>query len=64
MMEEVAAKMPEGWKLVVKKHPLEDSVFDFSGALYANKAHVHDLLELCDALATFNSGVGVLALIW
>jgi predicted glycosyltransferase involved in capsule biosynthesis len=64
LMEEVAGKMPEGWRLVVKKHPLEDAAFDFPGALYANGAHVHDLLELCDSVATFNSGVGVLALLW
>jgi hypothetical protein len=64
MMEEVARGMPEGWRLVVKKHPLEDAAFDFPGAVYANDAHVHDLLELCDVLATFNSGVGVLAMAW
>lgn len=64
MMQEVALRLPEGWQLVVKKHPLEDEVIALSGAVQANDAHVHDLLELADAVATFNSGVGVLALVW
>ncbi len=64
MMEEVACGLPEGWRLVVKKHPLEDTAFDFPRVVYTNEAHVHDLLELCDAVATFNSGVGVLAMAW
>ncbi|MFW6067633.1 MAG: hypothetical protein ACOC97_04785, partial [Myxococcota bacterium] len=55
----------EPWRVVLKKHPLEDRAPPLRGrhtAYAPDDAHVHDLLELADAVLTLNSGVGVLAL--
>ncbi|MFW6087979.1 MAG: hypothetical protein ACODAG_12290, partial [Myxococcota bacterium] len=55
----------EPWRVILEKHPLEDQAPPLRGghAVYApDDTHVHDLLELADAVLTLNSGVGVLAL--
>lgn len=60
-VQEAIANLPPGWRAVVKQHPLEDGQIAFPGAVDAGSTHVSDLLELCDQVVTFNSGVGVLA---
>ncbi|WP_114011466.1 glycosyltransferase [Cohaesibacter intestini] len=50
-----------GWVVVCKKHPLEE-IRPKAGLSFApDDTHIHDLLELCDAVCLINSGVGLLA---
>lgn len=62
----IAANLdPAEWVVVCKKHPLETIRPGITNVIFApDDAHVHDLLELCDASLLLNSGVGVLSLIF
>lgn len=61
----VSTALPPPWRLVVKRHPLEDVDFDLDErCIYANDIHIKDLLDISSAVLTFNSGVGVLAMAW
>jgi len=52
-----------GWIVVCKKHPLETSSPSLEHAVYAHEdTHFLDLMEMADAVALINSGVGVYAL--
>lgn len=52
-----------GWIVLVKKHPLETEAPNFEHAQYVNEnTHFIDLLELSDAVALINSGVGIYAM--
>ncbi|MEI6158192.1 MAG: hypothetical protein WCP77_00045 [Roseococcus sp.] len=65
-LEEVQAAcaiLPPGWRIAVKTHPLETEPLPDAAWLNADDAHIHDLLEACDLVWTFNSGVGVLAML-
>lgn len=61
---EVSQKLGPDWAVIAKKHPLEDERPDIPGAIYADGAHVKDLLEMSDAVLLINSGVGILSMIW
>ncbi|NOV22347.1 glycosyltransferase [Cupriavidus necator] len=50
------------WELLVKQHPLETEVVNIPGATNVDQYNTKDLLDLCDAMITVNSGVGVLGL--
>ncbi|MBB3149757.1 putative glycosyltransferase involved in capsule biosynthesis [Phyllobacterium trifolii] len=64
----LVAKLPEElgdeWCVVYKRHPAEDGVAPIEGAICADDYHVYDLLEISDAVALINSGVGVLAMMF
>lgn len=57
-------KLPSDWVIVAKRHPLEEFNFNLPGVIYANDAHINDLLDMATCVLTFNSGVGVLAMAW
>ncbi len=61
LLQETSASLPPEWVIVAKRHPLE---VDQPGldVIWANESHVHDLLDVADAVLLVNSGVGVLAL--
>lgn len=52
------------WKVIYKKHPAEDDLLPIEGAESANDSNIYDLLELCDAVAVINSGVGIYAMMF
>ncbi|WP_435655866.1 capsular polysaccharide export protein, LipB/KpsS family [Brucella pituitosa] len=56
--------MPNDVTLVIKKHPLEDELLDLSNVIYANDANIYDLIQASDLVWTFNSGVGILAMLF
>lgn len=60
----VAAALEGKWRVVVKKHPLEDNAPMIPNAVSAHDHNVKDLLDLCDAVLVINSGVGVLGMMW
>jgi len=62
MLTRLPAVLPVQWRVVIKKHPLEDKIHLVEGAVDAGDQHITDLLSLADAVLTFNSGVGVLAM--
>lgn len=65
VVRDLSHRMPVGWRMVAKRHPLEDEDFALSDSVAnAGNANIRDLLDLGDALLTFNSGVGVMALAW
>jgi hypothetical protein len=51
------------WVVVAKKHPLEVDRPNIP-ALYADTAHINDLIEASDAVLLLNSGAGLLSLCW
>ncbi|MDX0135798.1 glycosyltransferase [Sinorhizobium meliloti] len=61
---QVAAQLnPSKWLILVKKHPAEIDRPNIPGVSFApDDAHVHDLIDLADAVMLLNSGVGVLSL--
>ncbi len=54
--------LPPDWAVVVKRHPLEVVSPALPGVIFADSAHINDLIELSDAVLLINSGVGVTAL--
>lgn len=63
LVEDVAKNIDSSWKVVVKKHPLEDEVKPIENIIYSSH-NIKDLLESSDALLLINSGVGLLAMLW
>jgi predicted glycosyltransferase involved in capsule biosynthesis len=63
-LEFVAAALDKRrFAILAKKHPLETEKPNIPGVTYVpDDCHIHDLLELADAVFTMNSGTGVLAL--
>lgn len=65
LIANIVEQLPEEWVAVIKKHPLEDEIPNFgSKAIFANDSHFKDLLSLSNAVLTFNSGIGILAMLW
>jgi len=64
MIDTVAQKMAKlGWVVLCKKHPLEVNTPPLQHATYVpDDTHFIDLIELGDAVALVNSGVGVYAM--
>lgn len=53
---------PEQWVVIGKKHPLEQYNPKVNAIKFVpSELHIHDLLQLADAVYLLNSGVGVLA---
>ncbi|MDO6589462.1 glycosyltransferase [Loktanella sp. D2R18] len=63
-IDEVSAILKSmGWVVLCKKHPLEVVTPELHHAQYVPQdTHFMDLLELCDATALINSGVGLYAM--
>lgn len=51
-----------GWAVIGKKHPLENEFHVNTIKQVPNDIHVHDLIEISDAVLTINSGVGLISL--
>lgn len=64
LVEEVSQSLPSGWTMVIKQHPLEDDDMSRYHAIDLGRSHIKDVLDMADCVLTFNSGVGVLAMIW
>jgi predicted glycosyltransferase involved in capsule biosynthesis len=64
MIDDAAKRLKRaGWTVLCKKHPLETSTPDLQHARYVpDDTHFLDLVELADAVALINSGVGVYAM--
>ena len=58
------ANLPDGVTVCVKKHPLETDPLPGKNYINVDTTNIYDLLEACDYVWTFNSGVGVLALLY
>lgn len=63
LVEDVAKNIDSNWRVVVKKHPLEDEVKPIENIIYSSH-NIKDLLDSSDALLLINSGVGLLAMLW
>src|SRR5690606_39033416 len=63
-IDEAAERLARlGWTVLCKKHPLETLNPPLQNATYVPEdTHFLDLLELCDAVALINSGVGIYAM--
>ncbi len=56
------ADIPSDWRIVYKNHPLALQKVKIPGAVCIDDHHIGDALEMCDAVALINSGVGVLSI--
>lgn len=52
------------WQVVYKNHPNEKEPVHVENAICADDYHVYDLIELSDAVALINSGVGIYSLMF
>ncbi|WP_028945965.1 glycosyltransferase [Pseudomonas vranovensis] len=52
------------WKILYKKHPVEDDIPEIPGATAVHDINVHDLLDLCHSVALINSGTGLYAMMY
>jgi predicted glycosyltransferase involved in capsule biosynthesis len=66
LIEAVAANLdPNEWIILCKKHPLETETPGCNGVVFLDEGtHVHDILDLANAVLTINSGVGLLAMLF
>ena len=65
LVEDVARALGSGWTVLAKQHPLEDAEPSLRGdnvRVVPADVHVHDLIEVADAVLTLTSGVGLLSL--
>jgi len=63
LVQEVVNNIDVNWRVVIKKHPLEDKTSKVQNALYSSH-NIKDLLDASDALLLINSGVGLLGMLW
>ncbi len=62
---EAQKRLLDTWVVLVKKHPLEIEKPSSDQLRYVDDStHFKDLLQLCDAVALINSGVGVTAMMY
>lgn len=52
------------WKILYKKHPVEDDIAEIPGATAVHDVNLHDLLDLCHSVALINSGTGLYAMMY
>lgn len=62
LVRETVERLDPDWEVVAKRHPLEADDYALPGVTWGNECHIHDLLDLADAVLVINSGVGVLSL--
>jgi predicted glycosyltransferase involved in capsule biosynthesis len=60
-LERLSQGLPRNWILVYKNHPLSLVKVNVSSGVCADKYHINDILEACDAVVVYNSGTGLLA---
>lgn len=63
LVQEVVNTIDINWKVVIKKHPLEDEAWKIENAIYSLH-NIKDLLDSSDAILLINSGVGLLGMLW
>ena len=63
-IRQLVESLDDTWRVVYKKHPLEDSGFNIPGAVNVDNYNIRDLISLSDAVVTFNSGTGLTALLY
>lgn len=62
---EVQKKLKDEWMILVKKHPLEnEKLFEDTLFYVDDNIHFKDLLELSNAVALINSGVGLISMLF
>lgn len=64
LIQDVVKKLPAGWRVVAKRHPLEVEEYELENVIFANDENIKSLIELSDAVLLINSGVGVLSMIY
>lgn len=61
---DLASQEIPGVRVLIKTHPLEDTQRAWKHAINVDQENIYDLIEACDLVWCFNSGVGVLAMVW
>lgn len=64
LIQQVIDALQLDWTVVVKAHPLEDWCPLLRGVVHAHEQNITDLLDIADAVLTFNSGTGLIATMW
>ena len=62
-LEKLSMALPHNVKLAFKVHPLEDYAPDIKG-INVSQYHINDLMGIANKVVTFNSGTGVVAMLW
>jgi predicted glycosyltransferase involved in capsule biosynthesis len=55
----LSAELGDGWRVIYKKHPVENELKKVDDAICADDYNTYDLIEIADALVLINSGVGI-----
>ena len=61
-LRQLSLRLPTGWVLAYKNHPLSLTKAEMPSAICLDKYHINDALEACDAVTVFNSGTGLLSM--
>ncbi|MFT4060130.1 MAG: hypothetical protein QM652_11355 [Legionella sp.] len=57
------AKARSDWQVIYKNHPNEKEFLHIENGICADNYNAYDLIELCDAVALINSGLGIFSLL-
>jgi predicted glycosyltransferase involved in capsule biosynthesis len=52
-------QLGSGWRVVYKKHPVEDDVASVPDAANGENFNIYDLIEIADSMLVMNSGTGL-----
>lgn len=63
LVQDIVNTIDNSWKIIIKKHPLEDEAWKINGGIYSSH-NIKDLLDVADAILLINSGVGLLGMLW
>lgn len=57
----LAQNLPFSCKLLIKNHPLSKIKISIPGTICVDHYHLHDLIEISNAIIVYNSGTGIIA---
>ena len=60
----LSQQLGESWQIVYKKHLVEEDLAPVTSAIKADDYNIYDLVEMCDAMLTMNSGTGLYGMIF
>lgn len=60
-IKRLAQNIPASCKLLIKNHPLSKIKLSIPGTICVDQYHLHDLIEISDAIVVYNSGTGIIA---
>lgn len=64
LIKEFGENKPEGTLILYKNHPLSNLKYQIPNAVCVDDIHINDAIALSNVVVTYNSGVGILSLLF